>query len=378
MTRPAGTIALTCTFAFLMVACDGGVKSVGDDTVGPMFSETSAGAALTDFAAGAPEGADAPAPTQPTATPTSNGSLRFFTDRGAFRVEAPDLPLEDFEEGNVGAGGAVGCPSPLDETSNNFCFAPGDIVPGVRFSTPQFASIALLGTGFGGAPSKNVVANFFVDNWVIDFTAGNVTGAGMDLVAVFAADVCEIEIFGASGLLGSTAAPCTNAGTFWGVVSDDEVITQITITSPNNQPGLPFPSAEGVDNIEFGEAFIPVVIDIKPGSDPNSINPTNLGVIPVAILTTSAAAGDARDFDAADVDASTVAFGPGGAAEAHGMGHMKDVDGDGDMDMVLHFRTQQTGIACGDTEATLTGRTLAGRRIKGTDAVNTVGCKNTL
>jgi hypothetical protein len=45
------------------------------------------------------------------------------------------------------------------------------------------------------------------------------------------------------------------------------------------------------------------------------------------------------------------------------------------MDMVLHFKTQESAIACGDTEATLNGETFDGTPITGTDAVKTVGCK---
>jgi hypothetical protein len=97
-------------------------------------------------------------------------------------------------------------------------------------------------------------------------------------------------------------------------------------------------------------------------------------VVPVAILTTSTAAGEPVDFDAGEVDPGTVAFGPGGAAPAHG-GHLEDVDGDGDVDMVLHFPTPATGIACGDTSATLSGQTVGGQAFQGTDTLKTAGCK---
>jgi hypothetical protein len=117
-----------------------------------------------------------------------------------------------------------------------------------------------------------------------------------------------------------------------------------------------------------------VKIDIKPGSDPNSINCQNQnGIIPVAILTTSRAAGEPVDFDATTVNPSSVRFGPAGVTEAHDTGHLEDVDGDGDLDMVLHFRFGSTGIQCGDTQATLTGATFSGQAITGTDAIRTVG-----
>jgi len=102
-------------------------------------------------------------------------------------------------------------------------------------------------------------------------------------------------------------------------------------------------------------------IDIKPWSDPNSINLKSKGVIPVAILTTD-------EFDAATVDPDTVLF--AGAAPVHYA--MEDVDNDGDMDMILHFNTQETDIIPGETEATLTGETFDGAPISGTDSLRTI------
>ena len=125
--------------------------------------------------------------------------------------------------------------------------------------------------------------------------------------------------------------------------------------------------------LTVSQPWTQVQIDVKPGSDPNSINPSNQGVIPVAILTTSIAAGDGIDFDATTVDPLTVRFGPGGATECHGRGHIGDVDEDGDLDMVLHFRTQETGIQAGDTKACLTGKSTGGQAIEGCDAIVTVG-----
>ncbi len=117
---------------------------------------------------------------------------------------------------------------------------------------------------------------------------------------------------------------------------------------------------------------ISVAIDIKPSSDPNSINCTNdKGVIPVAILTTP-------DFDATTVDHTTATF--EGATETHidkktGLPrrHEEDVDGDGDTDLVFHFRYGDTNLDCSSTEGTLTGETFDGTPIEGTDAVRTVG-----
>lgn len=113
---------------------------------------------------------------------------------------------------------------------------------------------------------------------------------------------------------------------------------------------------------------IEVEIDIKPGSDPNSINPRSKGVIPVAILTTDS-------FDATTVDPTTVLFGSSGTEAAPMHSALEDVDGDGDTDIILHFNTQDTGIVCGNTTAYLKGETLIGQEIEGADSIKTVGCK---
>jgi hypothetical protein len=113
--------------------------------------------------------------------------------------------------------------------------------------------------------------------------------------------------------------------------------------------------------------FRPVDIDIKPGTDPNSVNLRANGKIPVAILTTDT-------FDATQVDWESVLFGPEGATEVHERIHIDDVDDDGDMDVVLHFVTQNAGIACSDTKATLTGETFSGESFVGTDTIETLNC----
>ncbi|PYR03202.1 MAG: hypothetical protein DMG00_27005, partial [Acidobacteria bacterium] len=102
---------------------------------------------------------------------------------------------------------------------------------------------------------------------------------------------------------------------------------------------------------DFAGALSGVKIQIKPGSTaPVPVNPRADGVIPVAILS-------ADDFDATTVDPATVKFGP-----------------DGTLDIVLHFRAADTGIACGDTLGGLTGATTAKQSIAGVEPIRTVGC----
>jgi hypothetical protein len=156
------------------------------------------------------------------------------------------------------------------------------------------------------------------------------------------------------------------------------------------------PSRGGVvvgDNVSFdivaaGRLFIAtnlikiesatlISIDIKPGSFPNSISPRSKGTIPVAILS-------AQDFDATtEVDRNSLTFGRTGDEDSLHRGGRKqvpncgteDVNDDGLDDLVCHFKTQDTSIACGDTSASLKGATFDGQMIEGSDSIKTDGCK---
>lgn len=81
----------------------------------------------------------------------------------------------------------------------------------------------------------------------------------------------------------------------------------------------------------------------------------------MAVLTTP-------NFDATTVDAETVSF----AGAPYLRWALEDVDNDGDTDMILHFRTQDTNLKPNDTEACLAGETLSGDPIFGCDSVRIV------
>ncbi len=127
-----------------------------------------------------------------------------------------------------------------------------------------------------------------------------------------------------------------------------------------------------IDNFEFAEspAAQGITIDIKPGDNPNKLNcSADHVLVPVSILTT-------ETFDATSVDHTTVIFEGAGEAHlkknGHPQRHEEDVDLDGDVDLMLHFRFGDTTLTCESTEAALIGSTFDGSFLQGSDSVQMV------
>jgi hypothetical protein len=111
---------------------------------------------------------------------------------------------------------------------------------------------------------------------------------------------------------------------------------------------------------------LPIEIDVRPESARTPVQSSSRGVIPVAALGSA-------DFEVRDVDLPTLAFGPEGAAPAHRKSaRFHDVNNDGFVDLVSHYRIKDAGLGSGDGEACLTGYRFDGARFEGCEAIDTV------
>jgi hypothetical protein len=134
----------------------------------------------------------------------------------------------------------------------------------------------------------------------------------------------------------------------------------------------------GSDALTLTVTYLPVLIDITPTKHPNSVNIGQAGMLPVAILGSAT-------FDATMVDPSTVVLGDESGADTpvaqrnngRYFASVEDVNGDGYLDLVLHFRVPalvaNTDLTMATTSLVLRGFLGNGcTNFRGSDAVRVV------
>ena len=337
--QPSG-LAFDGTFLFVSTAS-------GFRTIFKLDPAT--GAVLDSFLAPSPTGFD------------GRGNPSDMVSDGASRLFVSDI-------GNFGAGIVREIDSAGTTTFNSFSlpFRGGAIAfDGTKLFNADFDSSEILVTDRSGTPIRTFVTGLRPAGMVFDPATGHLW-----VISQFDKTISEITTQG--DLIRQCDGPRNPGIQGLGavtLVAQKLYIAEVSDPDPFNPPDIPGtifivdPRSLTCDP----PLVLTVTIDIKPGGDPNAINPANAGLIPVAILTTDT-------FDATTVSPITVQFGPAGASLEHKLGHLKDVDGDGDLDLVLHFRTQETGILCDDTEASLSGQTFDGGPFQASDSIVTVGC----
>lgn len=198
-----------------------------------------------------------------------------------------------------------------------------------------------------------------LDSWhcvAVAYDADNAT-------ATFYADGATQTVF-ASPASGRVTATLGGLTTQWLNHTVDALVDEVFM----------FNRALGADEITqvCAEALtIEVTIDIKPDSDPNSINLCSGGAVPLAVLGSDA-------LDVSMIDTETLRFAGSsvkvvGKKDPRSLCSFDDVDLDGHTDLVCHFLTTDIAALDGDSiSAQMSGNLLDSTPILGSDSVNIV------
>ncbi len=180
----------------------------------------------------------------------------FTFDEAEFLAQNPNLQFQDFI-GTLNPLPLV-CDNPATSNSNDGCFSPGQILPGVEFvvDPPTNNDMVLEpGNAFGGNnPPFVLVANVggVGASFDIVFTAGGINAVGFNAGCLSEGGQCSktvlVSVFGESGLLGTIEIPVTSAFNSFLGINTVEPITEISILDPNDD------AIQGVLNVWFGSA----------------------------------------------------------------------------------------------------------------------------
>ncbi len=313
---------------------------------------TGSGGAITTIAAGG--GSFSSIPDQ---TPSINdrGTVAFSAElasgvKGIFTGSGGVItPIADtngpfsgfFGFPTINNAGTVAFYAGLDAGGSGIFTSDGTLTTTIADTSDPFSSF--------GAPSIN---NLGAVAFLADLNAG---GRG---IFTGPDPVADKVIAVGDSLLGSTATGIAESFSTRGLNDSGQIVFIAFLAD----------GTTGIYRADPVPSVLEVNLDIRPHGPANRIDPKSQEQIRVAILSTAF-------FNATTVNASTVRFGRTGTEAASVFFTLKDVDGNGDIDMLLRFNIQDTGIQCSDTEAVLTGKTLSGQAIEGSDSIKTVGCK---
>lgn len=112
---------------------------------------------------------------------------------------------------------------------------------------------------------------------------------------------------------------------------------------------------------------LPLQIDLKPGDAANRVQASSKAKVDIALFSTTA-------LDVQAVNRESITAGRKGV-EARPLAHrLVDLDGDGDIDLLLQFSFQEFGLSCEDGHVLLFAESASGTPLRGREPVELMSC----
>lgn len=183
-------------------------------------------------------------------------AAEFTTNLDEFLTENPRVSVQKFDSAGVPPGKFTNCNSPVNSQSNDNCFSPGFIAPGLEIFVSQTTGpdlFALMGSNFEGEgnPPNVLVTSISGRTFDIEFpflparVAGFNLGCLDPLLEGSCSSQLTVQVFGdGPNVIGDTVIDVTSSfNTFLGV-EYTEPIRRIVITS--DDPAAAFQGTERI------------------------------------------------------------------------------------------------------------------------------------
>lgn len=265
--------------------------------------------------------------------------------------------------------------------SDNFAWVAGGGIYNLEGSDPTLINCILWNnsdpSGTGESSQIHNDDSYGLNNPVVNYSCVQGGWSGLGGTGNIDADPLFVDSDGADNVVGTedddlrlaSGSASIDAGDNASLPADTADLDGDTDTAevvPVDLEGYTRVVGVAVDMGAYESQMLEVLIDIKPGSDPNCFNNNGNGVIPVAILGSS-------DLDVGEIDPQSVAL-AGLVVRVVGNGqhlqaHIEDVNEDGWDDLVVQIEDSDGVFEVGEGTATLTGALLDGTPITGNDAI---------
>lgn len=177
-----------------------------------------------------------------------------FTSQSAFQAEAPGLTMQDFSAAQVPAGSSTFVDGPLNSSTDNSVFGPGDIAAGLSISadgSQQSGGNRLYVSGVGnvGNTLKAIYTNG--SDATMNLNINGASAVGLKLIgftnsAPARRFVLTIESSIGTRTFTTDIIPTMGAGAFFGLIGrSGEQISRVRFQSGQG-------AVEGITHVEFG------------------------------------------------------------------------------------------------------------------------------
>lgn len=153
--------------------------------------------------------------------------VNFTFDEAQFLTENLSLVKQDFLSTFVAPGDNILCESPVNSQSDDNCFSPGDILPGIEITGTL---LRLLGADFsnnGNPPNPLIISETGLVFDILFAPGVNAAGikAGCVDPQVPCSESARVLVFGESGQIGETVIPISGSfNTFLGITASEPIV----------------------------------------------------------------------------------------------------------------------------------------------------------